>query len=175
MTQSTSRPAPTSRASRSPTPAALQASERIADFVLAVLRSAPSRWQELGITPQQLRLLLELSALGIARPMQLAQRMEIHVSTLSGITDRLVERALISRQPAVDDRRCFDLALTDEGRAILRDLFAGQCGALENALGRLGARRLDQLGQLLATLTATLEAGAPDGAGSEPRAGSIER
>lgn len=100
--------------------------------------------------------------------MRLAERMDIHVSTLTGITDRLVERALVSRRPAVDDRRCFDLSLTDEGRAILRELFAGQCGALEGALDRLDARSLRQLGQLLAALTATLAAGVPDDGAAPP-------
>lgn len=162
MTQTKSRP-PANQRVGSPTRAAFDASERIADFVLALLRSAPSRWQELGITPQQLRFLLELSALGSARPMRLAERMDIHVSTLTGITDRLVERALVSRRPAVDDRRCFDLSLTDEGQAMLRELLAGQCGALDSALDRLDAGSLRQLGDLLAALTATLEARVPDG------------
>jgi len=93
--------------------------------------------------------------------MQLAERMEIHVSTLSGITDRLAERGLLSRSPALDDRRCSDLTLTDDGQRMLRDLFAGGCGALRAALSGLGQRRLAQLNQLLLAITTGLDAGVP--------------
>lgn len=162
QTTSSDAPAPLTREPRSPTaaPAVRRAEERFTELLLALNRTAPSRWRELGMTPQQVRLMLELSADGIARPMQLAQRMEIHVSTLSGITDRLVERGLVSRSPARDDRRCSDLALTEDGHRLLRDLFAGGCGALRVALSGLGRRRVEQLEGLLLAVTAALEAGA---------------
>lgn len=136
-----------------------RAEECFAELLVALNRTAPGRWQELGITPQQVRLLLELSAVGTLRPMQLAERMEIHVSTLSGITDRLAERGLVSRSPSLDDRRCSDLALTDEGSQLLHDLFAGGCGALREALTGLGRRRVAQLEGLLVALTAAIPAG----------------
>lgn len=147
--------------SRSPaTRAAVRrAEECFAELLVALNRTVPGRWQELGITPQQVRLLLELSAAGTLRPMQVAQRMEIHVSTLSGITDRLAERGLVSRSPALDDRRCSDLALTEDGRELLRDLFAGGCGALRDALSGLGRRRVEQLEGLLIAITAGIQAG----------------
>lgn len=141
------------------TDAAARAEECILELFLALNRSAPGRWQALGVTPQQLRLLLELSAAGSLRPMQLAVRMDIHVSTLSGITDRLVERGLVDRTVALDDRRCSDLALTAAGTRVLRDLFAGECGTLRAALNRLGQRRLAQLERLLAAITAEFETG----------------
>jgi DNA-binding MarR family transcriptional regulator len=141
------------------TAAVRRAEECFAELLVALNRTAPGRWQELGITPQQVRLLLELSAAGTLRPMQLAQRMEIHVSTLSGITDRLAERGLVSRTPALDDRRCSDLALTDGGRRLLHDLFASGCGALHDALTGLGRRRLGQLEGLLVALTVGVQAG----------------
>lgn len=139
--------------------AARRAAECFAELLVALNRTAPGRWQELGITPQQVRLLLELPSAGTLRPMQLAQRMEIHVSTLSGITDRLAERGLVSRTPALDDRRCSDLALTDRGRRLLHDLFAGGCEALHDALTGLGRSRLTQLESLLVTLTAGIQEG----------------
>ena len=151
----------TTPGSRSPvtTAAVRRAEERFAELLVALNRTAPGRWQELGMTPQQVRLLLELSAAGTLRPMQLAQRMEIHVSTLSGITDRLAERGLLSRSPALDDRRCSDLALTEDGQELLRDLFAGGCGALRDALTGLGRRRVAQLEGLLVAITAGIQAG----------------
>jgi len=153
------------RALRSPGPSdgVLRAEERFSELLLALNRAAPSRWQDLGITPQQLRLLLELSAVDTARPMQLAQRMVIHVSTLTGITDRLAERGLVSRSPAHDDRRCSDLSLTDDGRALLRDMVMGSCGVLRGALAGLGRRRVEQLERLLAAMTAGLHAPSPAG------------
>lgn len=159
----------TTPGSRSPvtTSAVRRAEERFAELLVALNRTAPGRWQELGMTPQQVRLLLELSASGTLRPMQLAQRMEIHVSTLSGITDRLAERGLLARSPALDDRRCSDLALTEEGRRLLRDLFAGGCGALRDALTGLGRRRVEQLEGLLVAITAGIQAGSTGSASGD--------
>lgn len=159
----------TTPGSRSPvtTSAVRRAEERFAELLVALNRTAPGRWQELGMTPQQVRLLLELSASGTLRPMQLAQRMEIHVSTLSGITDRLAERGLLSRSPALDDRRCWDLVLTEDGRELLRDLFAGGCGALRGALTGLGRRRVEQLEGLLVAITAGIQAGSTGSASGD--------
>jgi len=129
-----------------------QAEDRFADLLVALNSLAPSRWQAGGITPQQLHLMLELSATGTLRPMQLAERMGLHVSTLTGITDRLTERGLVSRRPAADDRRCSDLSLTAEGERAMRDLVSGGCVALRAGLAALGSPRVAQLERLLAEL-----------------------
>lgn len=131
-----------------------RAEDRFADLLVALNSLAPSRWQAGGITPQQLHLMLELSTTGTMRPMQLAERMGLHVSTLTGITDRLAERGLVSRRPAADDRRCSDLSLTAAGERALRDLVSGGCAALRAGLAALGSPRVEQLERLLAELAA---------------------
>lgn len=137
-------------------PAVARAEQRLAELWVALNSAAPGRWQELGVTPGQLRLLLELAALERARSTQLAERMGIHVSTLSGIVDRLEERGLVRRTQAADDRRCWDLTLTDDGRARLRELFGGSCEPLRGSLAALGPRRVGHLDRLLSALLANL-------------------
>lgn len=138
------------------TPAALRTEQRLAELWVALNSAVPGRWQDLGVTPAQLRLLLELSALEHAHATQLAERMGIHISTLSGIVDRLEERRLVHRTQDAEDRRCWDLALTDEGRACLRALFGGGCEALRSSLAALGSRRVEQLDRLLGDLLENL-------------------
>lgn len=50
----------------------------------------------------------------------LASRMFLHPSTVSGIVDRLVRRQLMTRVEDPQDRRAFRLNLTDEGEDLLR-------------------------------------------------------
>lgn len=150
-------------------PAVASAEQRLAELWVALNSAAPSRWQDLRVTPAQLRLLLELSALERAHATQLAERMGIHISTLSGIVDRLEERRLVHRTQAAEDRRCWDLTLTDDGRACLRELFGGSCDTLRGSLTALGSRRVDQLDRLLGALLDSLAASGQASKDSEPR------
>lgn len=51
---------------------------------------------------------------------ELASRMFLHPSTISGIVDRLVRRQLMTRVEDPQDRRAFRLNLTAEGEQLLR-------------------------------------------------------
>jgi DNA-binding MarR family transcriptional regulator len=75
----------------------------------------PSVAQDLGLTPQQLQVLLMLAD-GSEVPMgALAEKLFCEASNVTGIVDRLETRGLIERRPDPGDRRVKRLGITPEG------------------------------------------------------------
>jgi long-chain acyl-CoA synthetase len=87
------------------------------------------------LSMQQYRVLALLSA-GDARAGYLAQRLAVTKPTVTALTDSLVERGLIARQPDGDDRRAVTLSITDDGR----DAVATTAAALRLVLDEVVAR-----------------------------------
>ena len=79
---------------------------------LAPLRLAPPHAGILGV----LRRSGGLSQQGLAEVLQM------HPSGLVAIIDELEERGLVKRQDSLDDRRTYELHLTDQGQAVLHDI-----------------------------------------------------
>lgn len=73
---------------------------------------------EHGITPMQLVVLGKLAENPNTRLSDLAERMNLGNSTMSGIIDRMVKADYVSRERAPDDRRAITLSLTDKGMAL---------------------------------------------------------
>jgi DNA-binding MarR family transcriptional regulator len=70
------------------------------------------------LTLSQYRL-LAMIADGAERASQIAGRLAVTKPTVSATIDTLVERGLVSRATADDDRRALRLQITAEGRAVL--------------------------------------------------------
>jgi DNA-binding MarR family transcriptional regulator len=107
------------------------------------------------LTLSQYRL-LAMIADGAERASQIAGRLALTKPTVSATIDTLVERGLVSRAIADDDRRALRLQITAEGRAVLGAAERGMREQLDAllihvddpqavrlALGRLG-EALDQ-------------------------------
>ena len=76
----------------------------------------------LGLSPQQHQALLVVRTESGVRALsvgQLAERLLIRNHSAVGLVERLVERGLLTRAPAADDRRRIELTLTDAGAAAL--------------------------------------------------------
>lgn len=95
--------------------------------------------RETGLTVPQLLCLRAVDALGeSAMPAQVAARMQLSPSTVSGVLDRLERAGLVTRHRSERDRRVVFLALTELGRARLdamprplQDRFLVRLAALE--------------------------------------------
>jgi DNA-binding MarR family transcriptional regulator len=82
------------------------------------------RTSEFGLTMAQAQTLLMISP-DEAEPMRdLAGRLGVDPSNLTGLVDRLEDRGLVERRPAAHDRRVKTLALTDAGVDLRGELFA---------------------------------------------------
>jgi len=73
----------------------------------------------------------------------------MHPSGLVAIIDEMEERGLVKRQDSQDDRRTYELHLTDKGQAALRDI--GRVGQEHNEslCAALSPREREQLTGLL--------------------------
>ena len=103
-----------------------------------------------GVTMAQLRVLMVLSVTGETRMSDLAPKLNISLSTLSSLVDRLVEADLAQRRADERDRRNVLVSLTERG---LDALDALQELGIHHLRGLLA--RLDEAG--LATVTTAIE------------------
>jgi DNA-binding MarR family transcriptional regulator len=76
--------------------------------------------QELGVTGPQRFTVRMLGAEGPLSAGELAEHLELHPSTLTGVLERLVRAGLVSRSIDPGDGRRAVLALTEAGRRVDR-------------------------------------------------------
>lgn len=105
--------------------------------------------RDAGLTPAQHQLLLAvrgLEANGVTASVgDLAERLQLQLHSAGELTDRAVERGLVTKTADPDDRRRALVTLTRDGRAVLRDLSVAHRDELRRirtdlsaALGTLG-------------------------------------
>lgn len=83
-------------------------------------------WMDLqNITVKQLKVMLILSQREQVTVSALAHRLRVHISTVTGILDRLVQQKLVSRQEDPEDRRHVISHLTEDGNDVLHRLYYG--------------------------------------------------
>ena len=106
---------------------------------LAVARTARRLRQEAGggLSPSLNAALATVESHGPLTPSELAARERIQRPTATRVVARLLEAGLISRTPDPVDRRSSLLAITPEGRALLRELRTRKESFLADRLRRL--------------------------------------
>ena len=90
----------------------------------AVFLCFKKQLQQYNVTPIQYALLKCLWDEDEQAPSQLAQRLYLDSSTVTGIMSRLEEKALIVREYSKTDRRRIIVCLTDAGRALQKPIEA---------------------------------------------------
>ena len=93
------------------------------------------------------------------RPMtqrDLAERMGVDASAMSGIVNDLVARGLVTREADADDGRCNRVTITDAGRRVMDEVTANPATAPE-MFAALDEAQLQQLAELLDLLRTAAE------------------
>ena len=80
------------------------------------------RLGRLRLSPPHAGILGVLRKSGGLSQQGLAEVLHMHPSGLVAIIDELEERGLVKRQDSLDDRRTYELHLTDKGQVALRDI-----------------------------------------------------
>jgi DNA-binding MarR family transcriptional regulator len=93
-------------------------------------RKFAERLAPLRLSPPHAGILRVLRKSGGLSQQGLAEALNMHPSALVAIIDGLEERGVVKRQNSPDDRRTYELHLTDKGRAALRDI--GRVGQEHN-------------------------------------------
>lgn len=86
--------------------------------------------KEFGVTGPQLWALRTIYMEGQLSMGELSRKMYLHVSTVSGVVDRLVEKGYVERTRGASDRRVVRISLTKAGKKLVQ-------GGPEAAQGRL--------------------------------------
>lgn len=111
--------------------------------------------EDLGITPVQYAALHTVFDTPGIDQRTLARTIGFDTSTIGGVIDRLEMRGLLSRHANPEDRRVRLLALTPEGKRLLRDVTPAMLRAQERMLAPLPARCREEFMQMLETLLNT--------------------
>ena len=118
---------------------------------------------ELGITQAQFRILLAVweqgGAEGIA-PSLLADHLLIERGTISILTNRMVERGWLARDPG-ENRRTFRLVLTSTGRQLLEKVIPLAVDLADHTLSGISSADLRQMRANLELIEARLRGYTP--------------
>ncbi len=125
--------------------------------LLRVGRELRREAREVGVSPEQVSLLVAIKyapGIGIGG---LAARERVSAPAMSNHVDRLERDGLVTRTPSPDDRRRVGLKLTDEGQRVLRRVRSRRTAWLVSRLGRLGAGELAAVEAAIEPLSRLLE------------------
>lgn len=111
-----------------------------------------------GLRVPEWRLIAVLAEQEGVTQQALVARTEMDKMTVSRATHALMERGLVTRVPHGQDKRSHALALSDDGRALYAQIAPKALELEEKLLKELGAREVEQLRKILATLKAASHA-----------------
>jgi DNA-binding MarR family transcriptional regulator len=94
--------------------------DKLRPALLQVGRELRREAREVGVSPEQVSLLVTIKyapGIGVG---ELAARERVSAPAMSNHVDRLERDGLVARTPSADDRRRVGLTLTEEGQRVLR-------------------------------------------------------
>jgi DNA-binding MarR family transcriptional regulator len=116
--------------------------DRLRPVLLRVGRELRREAREVGVSPEQVSLLVAIKYAPGIGVRELAARERVSPPALSNHVDRLERDGLVARTPSADDRRRVGLTLTDEGQRVLRRVRSRRTAWLSSRLGALSAAEL---------------------------------
>lgn len=69
------------------------------------------------------------------RPVEIEERMLIAQHNMSRLLDRMVGAGLVERHPCADDKRGYELVLTEPGHELLRQMWPAYRAAIQRHIG----------------------------------------
>lgn len=94
----------------------------VGETALAMRRDFNRRAASLGVTRSQWRVLLRLASANGARQVDLAETLDVEPITLCRMIDRLEDAGLVERRRDEQDRRAWNIHLTEKARPLLKEL-----------------------------------------------------
>lgn len=115
------------------------------------------QFAEFGITQAQFRGLraIQMADTGSIAPSALAEHLKVERAPISVLTNRLVERGLLARLPG-ENRRTFNLALTEAGTTLMRQILPSALTLAGAALKDFDEAQLSEMRAMLATVERSL-------------------
>jgi DNA-binding MarR family transcriptional regulator len=121
----------------------LSIADRLRPVLLRVGRELRREARQVGVSPEQVSLLVAIKYTPGIGVRELAARERVTPPALSNHVDRLERDGLVSRTPDASDRRRVGLTLTDEGQRVLRRVRSRRTAWLATRLRGLSPEELD--------------------------------
>ncbi len=115
-------------------------------------------WYQRGLSLQQLRLLYVLRDASPLTASELARRLGVTPSTLTGLLDRLEREGYVGRTRDTADRRQVFPALTDPGRQVIAGLGQAAQDYFQRAVEALGEQQAEPVDEAFQAWQKALEA-----------------
>lgn len=136
--------------------------ERILGSLRRIIRAVDlySRYLALrySLTGPQLVCVRHLLKHGATAPGTLARRISLSPATVTGIVDRLEKRGLVTRERSREDKRKVEIALTDEGRDLVRQMPPPLHETFSRRLNELPLDEQEEIDRVLAKIVDMMEA-----------------
>ncbi len=115
-------------------------------------KAVAGKVQEYGLTMPQFGTLEALYHLGPLPLGALADKLLVTGGNVTYVMDRLEDQGLVYRYRRPDDRRVIQAKLTEEGRALVAEVFPGHAGYIEHLSRHLSSEEQAELRILLKRL-----------------------
>src|SRR6266581_5354397 len=135
----------------------LAIADRLRPVLLRVGRELRREAREVGISPEQVSLLVAIKYMPGIGVRELAAHERVSPPALSNHVDRLERDGLVSRTPDASDRRRVGLTLTDEGQRVLRRVRSRRTAWLATRLRGLSPEELDAVEAAVEPLSRLVE------------------
>lgn len=132
--------------------AALAAYVKLLRASRAVLGRIEAVLAQEGLTPTQLGVLEAVLHKGPLTQRELGRKVLTSAGNMTDVVDKLEKRGLVHRSRVARDRRSVRVELTEEGEAMIRELFPRHAGQIAEAMGGLAAPEQRMLETLLRKL-----------------------
>jgi DNA-binding MarR family transcriptional regulator len=119
--------------------------------------------RDLGVSGPQLWALRTIRDAECTTMSELAERIHLHPSTVSGIVDRLEERGLASREQAADDARVVELRLSSSGRNLVARAPEPPRSKIARGIERLSVEELACVHRAVGILSRIMDVPEPTG------------
>jgi DNA-binding MarR family transcriptional regulator len=113
--------------------------------------------RDFGVSGPQIWALRSIEQAGVSSMSDLAQGMHLHMSTVTGIIDRLESAKLVTRGRSEADARVMEIRLTAKGKAILSRAPEPPRSKAARGLQRLSPKELRQLHSSLLLLARAMD------------------
>lgn len=126
--------------------------DRLRPILLKLSRELRRETRDVGISPEQVSLLVTIKyepGIGVR---ELAARERVSPPAMSNHVDRLERDGLVTRTPSAADRRRVGLTLTDEGQRVLRRVRSRRTAWLATRLDGLTEAQLASIDEALGPL-----------------------
>lgn len=131
----------------------LEIADRLRPILLQVGRELRREAREVGVSPEQVSLLVGIKYAPGIGVRELAAKERVSPPAMSNHVDRLERDGLVARTPSATDKRRVGLTLTDEGQRLLRRVRSRRTAWLATRLRELTPEELAAVDAAIAPLS----------------------